>query len=287
VSEPGFRVEGGVFSSLSVGVSLHAGVCVLDESAIPRCWAVPNERGERCVAPSAEPARQVVAGSNGICVVSASGAVECTEAYPVTGSVPPVLAGSFTHIDHDGTLICGIGAEGAACSGDLTCGPHIPEMEGLTDVNLDWGFPGYACALDAAGTYLCWGNYPESGCGESGEVDCVCSPLDEPYSAGPYTQVAHGVCGLRPDGTIDCPLSFAIPPSGEFSTIGGRYFPAAIRTDGVVVYWATVGVDPTALETPDGTFIAVETDRDLTCGLYADGGLECWGLRVDEFVACE
>ncbi len=239
------------------------------------------------MAPRAEPARQVVGGTNGICVLTASGSVECTEAYPVSGRVPPVLPGSFTHIDHESTLICGVGEEGAACSADLTCGPAIPPMDDATSIKVEWGSPGYACALDAAGSYRCWGNYPQSNCDESEETDCLCSPLDEVYSAGPYTQVSHGVCGLRPDGTIDCPLSFAIPPSGEFSTIGGRYFPAAIRTDGVVVYWATVSVDPTALDTPDGTFIAVETDRDLTCGLYADGGLECWGLRVDEFVACE
>jgi hypothetical protein len=282
-----FRLEDGPYTSLSAGFGLRPGVCVLDAASIPRCFGVPSESGIPCMAPAAEPARQVVGESDGICVLMESGAVECSEASSSSGRVPPLLDGTFTFIDHSGPLICGVGEAGAACSADLSCGPSAPALTGGRDVTVSYGFPGYACALDADGTLRCWGNYPLSGCGTSEETDCACSPSDPPYQAGPYTQATRWLCGLRADGTIDCPLSPSSAPPGTFSFIGGGEFPVGLRTDGEVVYWDHEGVDPAALATPDGTFVAVDTHTNLACGLLSDGDLVCWGSRVDEFEPCE
>ena len=153
---------------------------------------------------------------------------------------------------------------------------------------------GYACALRADGSSVCWG---KSVPGE--EVI-----HDEKFIAVDLND--HVGCGVRVGGTIVCwpdgeafwwdkgggyPWVRVEPPAGEFTDVAATWanhgtFACGIRTDRTVACWGarsgTTGGNIGKVEFPErppGRYIDIAADKGRFCGVRADQGITCWGTH--------
>ena len=158
------------------------------------------------------------------------------------------------------------------------------------------------------GSYERTAEYPTSACKFQEDRDLVCSWL-RTVIEGPFKAFApsrSGICAIRSDdkvrcwglmyrhsgnyhfGTIDTPY-----PNTEFKYISGGYGQACgiRKRDSAVLCWSwfidwRTGIpsnwDITALPTPAGEFIAVDTGQsERSCGVKVDGTVDCWSGRGD------
>ena len=149
----------------------------------------------------------------------------------------------------------------------------------------------HACGLRLDGSAECWGY------GYYGQTDAP---------TGRFTAVAAGgkhTCGLRPGGTVECWggnwNGQADAPAGRFATVtAGGIFSCGLRVDGTIVCWGhsleepgsedgepesgpeergdPVDIGPTGDLGAMGPFGDVTASLRHSCGLRADGALECW-----------
>ena len=115
---------------------------------------------------------------------------------------------------------------------------------------------------------------------------------------GDYQQVSAGLahtCGVKTDGSIRCwgwnKYGQATPPEGHFQQVSaGHRHTCGLKTDGSAVCWGsnhaasgdyrgqTITGEYVGQSTPPAdTFLYIDVDAYVSCGVKIDGNLLCWG----------
>lgn len=222
------------------------------------------------------PCAGVTCAGHGTCVVNGTaGECVCDSGY----ETPPGDPSSCANIDEcasenggcdpltmcndtPGSRTCGPCPAGYSGTGELGCKPLVHCSPNPCQA-------GAAC-FELASDYAC-------ACpGGLGGKNCDV----------PFTAVAVGdqhVCGLRPDGSIECwgsnSLGQAQPPPGTFALIrASGNDTCALATDGTV---ACFGDDTQAQASPPaGTFKTFSLNGTHGCAVRSDDTLACWGSNV-------
>ncbi len=284
----------GEFSSVDVGFAAACGVRVGGEVA---CW------GDRGRGPVPEGRFRAVAAygdddpsfSAAACGIRVDGTIVCWGGGAEYW-IPP--EGSFRSLSVASDYGCGVrdsgevacwGPAGRSClvrDGVLDCrarynddGRDSPPEGAFIDVAVNRVF---SCGVRADGEVTCWGVERTKEC----HLQVTCSGWDNgPIPPGPFVSIdvaAMGrhtspVCGLRPDGRIDCwndGSQRLRPPPGAFVAVDVGAANCAVRVDGSATCWGEVDwLD----SLPPGAFAAVSGSSTHGCGLRPGGEAECWG----------
>jgi cysteine-rich repeat protein len=165
----------------------------------------------------------------------------------------------------------------------------------------------FDAAADPACTFTQISTYSTScGLQPNGNVKCWGTPTLPNPPPGPFTQISIGdshACGLREDGSVECwgqtcsirtapyPYSYPYfscedfsgprtPPAGVFTQISaGGMTTCGLRANGRIECW---GGDDTFGQkvAPAETFAQVSAGFFQTCGLTTGGEVFCWGSNA-------
>lgn len=220
----------------------------------------------------------------------------------------PAAAEKFQQIAVGNDFFCGLLDNGAVRCGYSSDGVGIVPEGQFTEIAAGGQ---HTCALDAAGSAVCWGRYANADDGNDGRA---APPPDASFVAiaaagahscgltvddrllcwgqnpdgradpqpGPFTQLAMGVnntCALRPDGTVFCQgddsAGQSSPPQTRFAQIAlGPEYGCGVTDAGALECW---GAGWAESRLPAGPFTAVSAGRHTVCGLRPAGYAECWG----------
>ncbi len=248
--------------------------CVLDDSAVPRCWGRSPEAepsGSGAQAAGALPAVTTLGlGVLDVCVVTIDAAIFCWRAgaAPSTGrraTLPANIAAvqvvaaaeHYCALSSFGSAYCwGANTQGQLGNGttaDSDTTLRVPDLPTLASLTAGWL---HTCALSRAGAAFCWG---ANGSGQLGSGDAggygparvAASERLAALSAGS----AH-TCGLTSSGAALCWGANTAGQLGTGST-GNARRPVAVATDRPFRALAAGGVH--------------------TCALDVDGAAWCWG----------
>lgn len=311
---------GGEFVDVSVGARnfWSAGsACGLRPGGAVQCWGAGSSRmdGEFSA---------VHAGDGHLCALETGGALVCWGGPPQR-SVPDPPGGEFIEVSAASVgnnrhrpgadYVCGLRADGrvrcwAALFGDGFDFGQADAPEG-SFAAVSAG-PRHACALDAGGAAVCWGNREVHGappavlrgpftqisaganntCAvRAGEALVMCwgASIDG-YGVlgGSFSEVAVGylhACALRSTGKALCWFmgdgregwhASSYQPAGDFRRISaGNHHSCGVGTDGAVTCWGSN--DRGQSDAPSGEFVEVSAVGDSSCGLRVNGAVICWG----------
>jgi len=284
----------GTFVAVDVGSDYG---CALGTDGRARCWGLVPEQGpgfprfDMSTGTPDTQLTQIALVNAGACGIRTDGTVECWGAYITFDGKFSTIAGT-----------CGIRTDGS-----FACADHRPPGDCAYTAVAVAGRQ--MCAIRANGTLACM-SYPmargehdrieERGgpfrsvsignpttCALSGDGAPTCWSLldDRPTVEGTWLSVAadHGhFCAIRDDCTLTCRADYAddhgaaTPPSGSFSAItSGQDFSCGIRTDQTLACW---GLDDAGQASPPaGTFVALAAGNRSACAIRTDGTLACWG----------
>ncbi len=179
-------------------------------------------------------------GSDFACGIRVGGAVEC---WGNTGGWPLATPdGEFIDIASGDGFACGVRAGGSvACWGDYTATASLPADTGFVSIALG---PEYACAERGDGSGTCW---PKGEVGFAGlDYDFDLFEIYDNFRLGSLG--TERACGIGEAGDVSCWLFFGLDGFGQDSP-------------------------------PPGEFVAVDVTHTFTCGVRADGEVECWGAQ--------
>jgi alpha-tubulin suppressor-like RCC1 family protein len=165
-------------------------------------------------------------------------------------------------IRDDGSLWCwgrqlGNAAVDDVCGADARPCQRTPKQVGTaTDwLSVSAGF-GFTCGIRAPGTLWCWGSNYGGGLGLGDPSVAHDEPTqvgaDEGWSA--VSAAGFHTCALRADGSASC---FGENDSGQLGngTLASSFTPVPVA----------------------GSWLAIDTGSDVSCGLDAERTLACWG----------
>jgi len=262
-------------------------------------------------APEDAPAGAFAAVAVGLvhgCGLRPGGTVECWGADGrfgfVGGGEAVAPGGVFVAISAGGGRSCGLRPDGVAeCwggdweleDGVVAPGGEVAAPGGVFEA-VSVGYA-HACGLRPGGGVACWGTnwFGQAGAPEEGDFVAV-------------TAGASHTCGLRVDGSAACwgadSMDAGAAGSSGFRFGGGEQaYEDYFREE---VYWNVASLPRSATlmtiadavpdvaligalveraarwEPPSGPFVALSAGAGFTCGLRADGEVECWGYVADE-----
>jgi len=295
----GARAAAGARSGLLSLGDLSDG-CGLGVDGSLVCWGL---RGQ----PEDLPAGAFAAVAVGVlhgCGLRPGGAVECwgadlgeVDVYGADEMVAP--GGVFVAISAGGGRSCGLRPDGAAecwgrdqelADGVVAPGGEVAEPGGVFEA-VSVGYA-HACGLRPGGAVACWGT------NWFGQTE---APAES------FVAVDAGVshtCGLRADGSAVCWGADSMD-AGRVGSSGFRFGGSeqAYRDyyrEGVHPNVESLPRSPTLMtiadavlidamveraarwDPPSGPFVALAAGAGFTCGLRADGEVECWGYVADE-----
>jgi hypothetical protein len=248
-------------------------------SSTPQATVVPGlERG--IVAVSVGSAAGPYSGSSSVCVVTASGAVQCwgdntygqlgNGGFALGSDVPAPVVGldnGVTAVSVGAAAACAITAGGAVqCWGDNAFGQLGNDPRTLAFSTVPVAVPGLsgvtalsagelaACALTAVGQVSCWGN----------AWGFVSSNVEGPGEPVPVAGLSGGVRAVSVTGNDGCALTAGtgVVCWGDDVSPGNVYPPMTVAGLESGVTAIAVGGD--------------DNDRGA-CAATGDGGVECWG----------
>lgn len=174
------------------------------------------------------------------------------------------------------SLAAGVGTDTVV---GITTGGHV-QMWGVIEFPSIWDPNDYYSSVAVSGRDLCVSS-------AAGAVSCFLNPYE-----GPLTHIAlnerHELCGLDPDGRIQCvdiagePVYWDVPESstGEpFVAQCTNYEYACGLTGSGVVECAGAAVDFWFGDTPSppDTFVQIDCGPTHACGVTTDARIVCWG----------
>jgi Regulator of chromosome condensation (RCC1) repeat len=173
------------------------------------------------------------------------------------------------------------GDSGGVDSGDDSGTPSEVDWGDCTFEQISAG-SNTTCVLTRSKQIACWGyegwedyyGYPPSG-----EFQSMTSSTDSSAS----------MCGLRPDGRVECwfdyyPDSVFVTsvPEGTFVQVDDSGRTACVLdAAGVATCWGDVYDSYGVYEPQDDKFSRVAASSDANCGVTTDGSVHCWGLHGD------
>jgi hypothetical protein len=291
----------GPFVALAGGSAFVCGI-LSDGSA--DCWG-PGSPGD-----ATGPFTELSAADTYACGIRAdTAAIECWGAPP---AVDP--AGTFRTLSTASDHFCGIATDGSQqCWGPVSPGPPVPPrvpvpqlaagsnhgcaigidefVDCWSDEPLVAAGPflanlsihldsgtGFACNVEQSGVARCWGDLALIPAGKGGRID-----------AGLFaTQVATGgthVCHLVPDGSVRCvgndnSVGQLDAPAGTFEQISaGFQHTCGVRANGYVDCWGDNNFGQAAGQA--GPYEQVSAGAFHTCARRVSGEVDCWGLDTD------
>ncbi len=284
------------------------------------------------------PFTAVQAGFEYACGIRPGGAVECwgggfnkmlehtEKASPPAGTFESITNGKSGGAIH----LCGLRPGGeAACWGDYTPteerpAHYTPPPGEFTFISQTDGV--YTCGIRPGGETECWGqsrSWPEAApapelkftavrlfldwvCGVSEEAQQICWHItdsselirSETKNVKDITHARWHACNHLIDGAVYCYFApsygvdeqgnkvlehgnvfgEASPPPGAFEEVAaGVVFTCGLRAEGRVECWGRDNQGQSS--PPGGDFTDISVTADYACGLRADGGVTCWGAR--------
>ena len=217
------------------------------------CWGL-NANGSDAQGPLDADFQSVSVGYEHACAIRNNGDLACWSDYnsridPYKGSFVSVETGRFHScaLRDNGTVECWLTDEAAHYPNHIV-GQAAPPAESSPFQSVSAGSD-HTCAVTHDGAALCWGD------NEFGQS----SPPESQFrsvSAG----LRH-TCGIQTDGSVTC-----------WGGKNGYGTSVELKKDG--------GDDQSAVQAspPAGTFQALSSGADYTCGIRADGSIACWGL---------
>ena len=213
------------------------------------------------------------------CGLRPGGEAECWGDNTWGAAAPP--PGEFTAVDTGWRLSCGLRPGGdVECWGDNSSGATDPPEGPFVAVEARYE---HACGLRDDGTAVCWGRGWDPESGDPGRVfatpDFGAPSWQGTYPVGAFDTVsASGLvaCGIRPAGTVECwspywPPGLGVPDLDE--PLGGSAFPVA----GPPRRGVPEKLEWVRGELPGGPYVALDSSWYHTCGVRADGTVECHG----------
>ena len=249
------RAPGGVFDAVSAGRRFS---CGLRPGGEVECWGA-NQWWESTPLPG--PFAAVYAADSYACGIRPGGRAECWGRDRGAGRLDP--PGRFVALEL--AAGCGIRPGGdVACWGDDAPPAGAVPTGPFTAIS---GVGGGGCGLRPAGDVACWGDF--AGWAPPGRFEAL--------------SVAHGVCGIRADDTVDCRRDGTQPARRQLT--GDAVF--VLKMPWTVVsaegrwfeHLSPAGIPDSLLwvqhPLPAGPFAGLAAGG--LCGIRADGRLDCWG----------
>lgn len=184
-----------------------------------------------------------------------------------------------------GDGLCGLTGQGqVVCFGSPPEDPVNDVPDGTGYVQVVRGET-HACARNADGEVVCWGNISALGYAEQ---DPTVPPFDD------FIDIASGyyhLCGIREGGSLVCWLAYPQPPAwalksiedapkeGEFTTLesgGARHHQCAIKPNGTAVCFGGIQWDWKPTPPPFGLYSALYANAIQACFVTVGGFLECF-----------
>lgn len=293
----------GATLSLTSGMYLS---CAVRGTCVAYCWggngsgeigmgALPDTEGMFSEFPTPEEIaggslewRFIAAGGQAACAITRTGEGYCWgdntaqrlglgTAAPSIAVPTPVLGGhTWTTIQTGNQHTCGIATDGslwcwgsnlfgAPGLGSGVAGATEPTRVGTANdwIALDTHY-GHTCGIRAPGTLWCWGanDQGQLGLGTEGSGAEAFAPA-QVESDSDWASVTTGIfhtCGVRTDGSLWC---------------WGANFMSALGTG------TSMSTEKTPQRVGDGLdWIDVSAGMFHTCGVRADGKLNCWGMAL-------
>ena len=301
----GWEVPSGPFMAVSSGWR-HS--CGLRESGVVVCWG-EDLYGET-EAPGGEFAA-VSAGRRLTCGLRRGGVAECWgRGSWWAASPPPSRLASLALSKEEGDIACGLDEDGeAVCWGRGSAAPEAltGPFESLSLTHQLCGLRGdgtvdcedieEASAFDyttsevaEAGGYVSLSGSDRHGCGLTVEGEAVCWSIKSSFPLrvpdGPFSAVSAGrahACGIRGDATLECWYRYG-PPGWELPAAAGQPDRPAVKHPSAVGSrdlperrGVPAGLEWVSDGAPAGRFTTIHAGDDVTCGLSADGAMQCWG----------
>ena len=175
------RAPEGRFTQLDAGAR-HT--CAIRRGGQIVCWGDPSRQ-----APPDRPAQQVRVGEGLACALHEDGELSCWALEQGLAPNPPADLGPVEVFDVGRGQACAIESDGGAlrCWGDGLVAEFAPEGSGWRAVAVAQTF---ACALDAQGSALCWGDTPDEAPPEAGGFESIA--------------VGQGHACVRRGGAVTC-----------------------------------------------------------------------------------
>ncbi|MGH7289898.1 MAG: hypothetical protein ACREJT_01715, partial [Myxococcota bacterium] len=249
----------GTFRSVTSG-QLPPYACALRTSGAISCWG-----GGPAMTPPSPTYLQISAGSNFVCGVLPSLALQCWGAN-TNGQVSPP-PGAFNEVSAGAIHACALALDGKAVCWGSNGGGQLSVPPGETFVELAAG-GSHTCGLRTDGSAICWGS---NLVGQSTVPPAV------------YTQISAGAthnCGRRSDGTVACWGSNAqgqtSAPAGAFLAVyAGSVTSCGIRANHRPECWGSNAggqATPPVLPFPD-----VALGEVHGCELSPARAIRCFG----------
>ena len=210
----------------------------------------------------------IAAGDGYNCAVLPEGAVDCWgEPYWDSGQVADQAAGNspFIQVDAAGEHSCGVRADGSVdCWGDNWNGRATDQAasapnDRFAEVSVAFA---HTCGLRTVGDIWCWGQ-----------------PFEDLGHPGDYF---YG----RPM-SLDEMVGQGLPDYADLSS-GGGHTCAVQQVAGSIDCWGENGNGQATAPPVDGDpFVQVAAGDSHTCGLRADGSVDCWGSQAQDQPAGE
>ncbi len=327
------NIPEGEFASLDLGVE-HA--CAIRVDGVAECWGWSGRRRGAASPPRGQ-FTDIAAANSFACGIRPGGAVECwgggfnkifehtEKASPPAGTLESITNGKTGGASH----LCGLRPGGeAACWGGFTPTEEQPAYYTPPPGEFTFISPGtvYTCGIRPDKKTECWGKskyFPEAGdapdiefaivrvwadgydnlaCGVTSGGEEFCweitdgsNTYKQDYSNVADTTISysHG-CKLLTDKSVGCnfmvtwadeeTIEFgnlfgeASPPPGAFEEVAaGVVFTCGLRAEGRVECWGRDNQGQSS--PPGGDYTDISVTNDYACGLRADGGVTCWGAR--------
>ncbi|OQY52421.1 MAG: hypothetical protein DRR08_31015 [Candidatus Parabeggiatoa sp. nov. 2] len=256
-SEGQTDAPGGTFLQVSAGYYFN---CGLRSDHSIACWGQDTSGSTSPPGdtyPSGGQFIQVEAGGSHACALQADGNVRCWGANGSSQSV--YLPGPFTQLALGDAHSCGLRTDGSVeCWGNDSHGQASTPSDTFTSISAGYKT---TCGIKSDGVAACWG-YINNTYGYLTQT--AVSLIGDSDGTGSQSTHLVEVCGIRADGSVNCPNMDSVP-SGVFKHV------------------VTGGHTKTICHANCGSILGYDTYHQefygFACGIRENNLVACWGVN--------